>query len=408
MEFCPRQCALARQDFPALARIYRGLPVAFLDGPAGTQVPRSVLAAMEDYYTTSNSNTHGVFLTARETDEVLVDCRSAVAAFLGATDWRTISFGQNMTTLAYSLGRGLVRTMKEGDEVLITALDHEANRGPWLALREHGIRVKEIALRPGGGLDYEDLAVKLGPRTQLLAMGYASNALGTVNDVQRARELARRHDCWFLVDAVHQAAHFPIDVGDLDPDFLLCSAYKFYGPHVGILYSRPGLLDEIPTDHLRIQASEAPYRIETGTLNHAALVGVRAAVQYLASWGEGKGLRDRVVSAMTAIAGYEHDLAQHYHARVSRLPGARVLGPGFDAGPRCPTVTVEFEGRSAQELASRLAERALQVWHGDYGAIRPLELLGVAERGGAIRTGIVMYNTREEVDRVLEALSDLL
>lgn len=240
-----------RQQFPALQRVHNGSPLVFLDGPAGTQVPAMVIEAIADYYKNSNANTHGQFVTTQETDAIMEATRENIATFLGAADASTISLGQNMTSLNFSLSRAVARTLQPGDEILITQLDHEANRGPWLTLREQGIVVKEVRLLPSGMLDYEDLEHKLSDRTRLLAMGYSSNILGTVNDVYLARKLTYQVGAWLLLDAVHYAPHLPIDVQALGCDFLLCSAYKFYGPHVGILYSKPGLLDRIPTDRLR-------------------------------------------------------------------------------------------------------------------------------------------------------------
>lgn len=406
MPFTASDCERCRRDFPSLARTVNGLPIAYLDGPAGTQVPEAVIEAISHYYRTANANTHGEFVTSRESDHVVMTAREAMAAFLGAPGWREISFGQNMTTLTFSLSQALVREMKPGDEIVITQLDHEANRGPWLHLRERGIVVREVALRPDGTLDPEDFARQVTERTRLVAVGLASNALGTVNDVALARRLSREVGAWLLLDAVHYAAHFPVDVLALETDFLLCSAYKFYGPHVGILYARPGLLDSLRTDKLRTQEDEAPWRIETGTLNHAALAGVTAAVEYIASWGTGETLRERIVSAMGAIGAWEHGLGSYYAENAGRIPGVMVQGPDF-SGPRAPTVSITLDGVRPIDAARALGERGLQVWDGHFYAIRAMEILGLAERGGVLRTGIVMYNTREEIDRLLEGIAAL-
>ncbi|HEV2844096.1 MAG TPA: cysteine desulfurase-like protein [Thermoanaerobaculia bacterium] len=406
MPFTAADCERCRRDFPALERTHKGEPLAYLDGPAGTQVPESVIEAISSYYRTANANTHGEFPVSRETDRLLDATREAAAAFLGAPDWRTVSFGQNMTTLSFFLSRALERVMKPGDEIVITQLDHEANRGPWLNLRERGIVVREVALRPDGTLDPEDFARQVTERTRLVAVGLASNALGTVNDVALARRLSKEAGAWLLLDAVHYAAHFPVDVAALDTDFLLCSAYKFYGPHVGILYARPGLLDSLRTDKLRTQEDEAPWRIETGTLNHAALAGVTAAVEYIASWGEGETLRERIVSAMGAIGAWEHGLGAYYAGNAGRIPGVTVQGPDF-SGLRAPTVSVTIDGVRPIDAARALGERGIQVWDGHFYAVRAMEVLGLAERGGVLRTGIVMYNTREEIDRLLEGLAAL-
>ncbi len=402
-EFTAESC---RRDFPSLSRNVQGVPLAFLDGPAGTQVPEPVIAAMAGYYRTSNANTHGEFPTSRETDRLLDATRETVAAFLGAPSGREISFGQNMTTLSFSLSHALAREMAAGDEIVITQLDHEANRGPWLHLRERGIVIREVALRPDGRLDAEDFARQVTPRTRLVALGLASNALGTVNDAALARRLSREVGALLLLDAVHYAAHLPVDVVALDTDFLLCSAYKFYGPHVGILYSRPGLLDRLRTDRLSVQDEAAPFRIETGTLNHAALAGVKAAVEYIASFGEGEDLRRRILSAMTAIGEWEHALASSYYDQVRKIPGVTVWGTDFSV-PRAPTVSITIDGVHPTDAARALGEKGIQVWDGNFYAARAIEMLGLSGRGGVIRTGFAMYNTAEEVERLLAGVREL-
>ena len=414
MSFTEADARRAREDFPSLRRALPegdGRPLAFLDGPAGTQVPEAVIEAISRYYRTSNANTHGQFVTSRESDAAVLEARHAMAAFLGAGDWRSISFGQNMTTLAYSLAHALGRLLEPGDEVVITQLDHEANRGPWLGLEEHGAVVREVEMLPDGTLDRRDLEAKIGRRTRLVAVGASSNALGTVNDVAAVRELCRAAGAWLAVDAVHHAPHAPQDVASLDPDFLFCSAYKFYGPHVGVLYTRPGLLEELPADRLRPQEPEAPYRIETGTLNHAALAGVTAAVEYLASWGastdEAPDLRSRVVSAMEGIGVYEHALARELRDRLLEVPGVTVWGPDFSSTRRAPTVSITVDGVGATEAARRLGDEGVLVWDGDFFAVRPVEVLGLAERGGLLRAGISLYNTREEVGRLVEGVARL-
>jgi cysteine desulfurase family protein (TIGR01976 family) len=407
MAFGPSECERCRRDFPALGREIKGRPLAYLDGPAGTQVPQAVIDAVAGYYRTCNANTHGAFITSRESDELIHGAREAAAAFLGAPSWREISFGANMTTLNFSLSQALAREMRPGDEIVITELDHEANRGPWLALMERGIAVREVALQSDGTLDYEDMRRKITERTKLVTIGLASNALGTVNDLARARELSRNVGAWLLLDAVHYAPHFPLDVTALDADFLLCSAYKFYGPHVGILYARPGLLARLRTDKLRTQDDEAPFRIETGTLNHAALAGVKAAIEYIASWGEGATLRRRLVSAMEAIHVHEHGLAGLYWDNVRRVPGVTAWGQDFSSQRRAPTVSITIAGMRPSEAARALGKKGILVWDGDFYAARAIEVLGLAERGGVLRTGISMYNTRGEIERLLEGIAEL-
>jgi cysteine desulfurase family protein (TIGR01976 family) len=306
------------------------------------------------------------------------------------------------------LSAAIGRTLVKGDEVVITQLEHEANRGPWLGLQERGVVIREVRLLESGELDAADMAAKITPRTKLFAIGASSNSLGTVNDIALARRLTRQVGALLVVDAVHYAPHFPLDVQALGMDFLLCSAYKFYGPHVGVLYSRPGALDRLPTDRLSVQDPAAPYRIETGTLNHAAIDGVRAAVEYIAGWGSGASLRERIVDAMTHIAAYEHDLARYYHDAVRRIPGVRVWGPDFAAGrPRAPTVSIAFDKITAAEAATALGNQGICVWDGNFYAERPVQVLGLEQRGGLLRTGISMYNTREELARLLAGIERL-
>ncbi len=397
-----------RTDFPALARLHEGRTLAHFDGPGGTQVPQTVIDAVSGCYRTANANTHGFFVTTVETDRMLHDARAAMADFLGADNARDISFGANMTTLAWGLAHAFARRFQPGDEVLVSNLDHEANRGPWLMLREHGMVVREIAIRPDATLDYDDFAAQVTPRTRLVAVGMASNAFGTVNDIARARELAYRAGAWLLVDAVHYAPHFPLDVRSLGVDFLLCSAYKFYGPHVGVLYSRNGLLDGLATDRLRTQDPRAPHRIETGTLNHAAIAGTLAAVDYLASLGAGASRRERVIAALNRVAEYERELAQRIWRGLQRLPAVTLVGPPFGTGLRAPTVSFTVAGLEAAEVCRRLAERGICAWDGHFYAIRPIELLGLLERGGVTRVGISLYNSVEDVDRLLAAMAEIV
>ncbi len=396
-----------RDQFPALQRKHKGNTLVFMDGPGGTQVPQPVIEAISDYYRTSNANTHGTFITAQETDRILDDTRRAMADMLGAEGPHTISFGQNMTTLNFSLSRAVGRLLQPGDEVLITQLDHEGNRGPWLSLREQGIIVREVKLKPEGVLDYADLEAKLNERTRLLALGYASNFMGTVNDVRRARALTYEVGAWLSLDAVHYAPHFPVDVQEIGCDFLLCSAYKFYGPHVGILYSRPGLLDRLPTDRLRTAAQEAPFSIETGTLNHAALAGVLAAVDFLAGFGEGSGRRARLRNAMQAIHQHEIGLAKKLLKGLLSLPKVSVIGPSIDKPQRAPTLAVRHASLRPHAICEQLAAKNILAWDGHFYAIRAAEVLGLLEKGGVTRLGISAYSSEEDVERVVEAFKGL-
>lgn len=402
MAYGASECERARRDFPALGARVDGHPVAYLDGPGGTQVPAAVIEAVSRCYRERNANFDGAFATSQAVSEGVRAAREAVADFLGAPGGHTISFGANMTTLNFALAHALARSCEPGDEIVVTALDHEANRGPWLRTTERGLVVHEARITPAGELDIDHLAAQVGPRTRVIAVTLASNALGSVPDVSAVRALAREADARLVVDAVHYAAHFPVDVAALDADFLLCSAYKFYGPHVGILYARPGLLDALDPDRLRTAKGDAPWRIETGTLNHAAIEGVRAAIDYLAGFGAGADRRARVLDAMTAIATWEHDLARRLYAGLAEVPGVTLHGPGFDTRPRAPTVSVTFDGVTPEAAARTLGAQGLQLWHGHFYAARVMESLGVE---GMLRTGLSMYNTAGEIDRLLDTIA---
>jgi cysteine desulfurase family protein (TIGR01976 family) len=391
-----------RADFPALLRTHNGFPLAFLDGPAGTQVPRQVIDAIGRYYATCNANTHGQFVTTRESDRLLLETRETMAVFLGAEGMHTVSFGANMTTLAFSLSRALLRSFRAGDEVVITQLDHEANRGPWLALREHGIVIKEIAVRPDATLNEDDFVSNINERTRLVAMGWASNAFGTVNNVGLARSLTRRVGAYLLVDAVHYAPHFPLDVQNAGVDFLLCSAYKFYGPHVGILYAREGLLDQLQTDRLSTQDPHAPYRIETGTLNHAALAGVKAAVDYIGSLASGATTRQTLMSAMALLGQHERALGEKLYTGLSAIEGVRIIGQPFTVPLRAPTVSFTMAGKRPETVCARLGEKGICTWDGHFYAVRPMELLGLLKEGGVTRVGVSLYTTEPEIERLVQ------
>lgn len=395
------------QQFPALKRRHDDRPFIFLDGPAGTQVPHAVIDAVSHYYHNSNANSHGAFITTQETDQVIEGTRQKVANFLGAAGAHTISFGQNMTTLNFSLSRAMGRVLQAGDEILITQLDHEANRGPWLTLREQGLIVKEIPLLPQGELDYNTLEDLLSPRTRLVAMGWASNILGTINQVRAVREMTHRTGAWLLLDAVHYAPHFPINVQEIGCDFLLCSAYKFYGPHVGLLYSRPGLLDRLQPDRLRTADQHAPYSIETGTLNHAALAGVGAAVDFLASFGKGSSLREQLVTSMQTLQQYEREKFEVLYQGLEAIQGVTIYGPDLNAPDRAPTIAFNLPNMRADEAVKKLAKHYVFAWAGHFYAIRTTEVMGLAEKGGVIRMGISGYVQLEDIRKTLEVVAEL-
>jgi cysteine desulfurase family protein (TIGR01976 family) len=396
-----------RSQFPSLQRKNNNLPMVFLDGPAGTQVPQSVIDGISHYYKNSNANTHGAFVTTNETDQVIHHMRECMAALLGAESAHAISIGQNMTTLNFSLARAISKILKPGDEVLITQLDHEANRGPWLTLRDVGVKVREVRLQPNGVLDYDDFTNKVNENTRLVCMGMSANSIGTVNNFKFARELTYRYNAWLLLDAVHYAPHFSIDVQEIGCDFMLCSAYKFYGPHVGILYSKPGVLDRLPTDRLRTAGQVAPDCIETGTLNHAAIAGVSAAVEFIASLGTGNSLREKLISAYHTISAHEFMLASKLYAGLKKIPGVTMIGQDFSSASRTPTLSFTVEGKTPLQVCEQLAKKNICAWDGHFYAIRAIESLGLLERGGVTRLGISVYNTAEEIDFTLTEIATL-
>ena len=391
-----------RKSFPSLKRQIKGNQIIYMDGPGGTQVPKVVIDAMVSYYENSNSNTHGFFATSKETDDVIQNARMSMSDFLGAESPDTISFGQNMTSLNYSLSKAIGRLLQPGEEVLITQLDHEANRAPWLALRETGIQIREVNLLKNGELDYDDFEEKLNEKTRIVAMGCASNAIGTINNIKWVREKSYQYGAWLVLDAVHFAPHFLIDVGEIGCEFLFCSAYKFYGPHVGIMYSKPGLLDRLQTDCLRTQDQMAPYKIETGTLNHAALSGVSAAIEFISSWGEGLNSRSVIVDSMHKLSAYERELGIKLYNGLNAIDGVNVIGEDFESELRAPTVSIAIEGKRPEELCEHLGEEAICAWDGHFYAIRAIEVLGLLEKGGVTRFGISAYTSEEEVQKVID------
>jgi len=367
-----------------------------------------VIDAMVHVYSYYNANSHGQFVTSQETDVLVEQTREKVAALIGAEGGHTISFGANMTSLNFVLANAITRSLQPGDEILITQLDHEANRGPWLHQRRHGIVVREVLLEEDGSLDYADLEKKINEKTRVIAIGLASNIFGTVNEIDRVRQLAYEVGALLVVDGVHFVPHLLTDVKAIDCDFMLCSAYKFYGPHVGILYSRPGALDRLDTDRLRVQTQHAPYRIERGTLNHAALAGTSAAVDFIASFGEGTTLREKIVTAMANIQKYERSLAQQLYLGLRDLDGVDIYGPPLKETQRAPTLSFTVENKRPEEICKYLADKSICAWDGNFYAIRAVEAMGLISQGGVTRMGIAVYNTPDEIDYVIATLHKLL
>ena len=396
---------LLRSAFPALERRHWGQAVAYFDGPGGTQVPRAVVDAMADYLYHHNANTHWPYPTSEETDALIAGARSALADFLGATPGE-IAFGANMTTLTFHLARGLGRGWGPGDCVVVTELDHHANVAPWRALeRDRGIMLLSVPLLPATGqLDWARLEELLAAKPRLLAIGAASNALGTITDVTRAAAMARSVGALSFVDAVHYAPHELVDVASIGCDFLACSAYKFYGPHIGILFGRQEILARVDIPKLEPAPETVPERIETGTQNHEGMVGAAAAVDFLASLGTGAGRRARLASAFAALHERGRSLLQRLWDGLSTIEGVTLYGPK-PGSPRTPTVAFTVAGRPADEVARRLADRAVFVSSGDFYATTVVGRLGL--RDGLVRAGCACYTTEEEVDRLVKGVRGL-
>lgn len=402
--------ARVRAQFPALGRTTGGQAAVYFDGPAGSQVPQPVIDAVADYLANRNANTHGEFATSRESDEIVWCARERMGAFLGAASPSEIAFGANMTTITFALSRALARSWSAGDEVIVTELDHQANVAPWRSAAEDaGATVHVVPFDPDTRLlDVTRLAELLSPRTRLVAVGYASNAVGTVTDVRRVAEMARSAGALTFVDAVHYAPHGVIDVQAIGCDFLACSAYKFFGPHVGILWGRPELLAEHRPYKVPPSSDEAPERWETGTQSHEGIAGTAAAVEWIASLAEpsAAGWRERMVSGMHAIEELERPVLKRLLDGLDAMDGVEVYGPP-PGHPRTPTIALTVRGLTPQRVAEQLAEQGIFVWSGDFYASTVIDRLGLREAGGVVRIGLSPYNTEQEAERLLQALERL-
>jgi cysteine desulfurase family protein (TIGR01976 family) len=395
-----------RRCFPALARKHNGFPVAYFDGPGGTQVPRAVVEAMNDYLFHHNANTHWAYPTSAETDAIIDSARATLADFFNASPTEIV-FGANMTTLTFHLARALGRSYGPNDEIVVSELDHHGNVAPWQALeQERGLRVRMVKMIPETGeLDWDDFSAQLNARTQLVAIGAASNALGTINDVRRAARLAHRVGAQIFVDAVHYAPHGLIDVREWDCDFLACSAYKFYGPHLGILYGRQDLLDPLDFPKLIPAPDSAPERAETGTQNHEGIAGAAAAVDFIAALVPGATRRQRLQVAFRELHQQNESTLRQIWQGLEKIDRVRLYGPR-PGSPRTPTVAFTADGLASIEVARRLAESGLFLSHGDFYAMTVVERLGLSPNG-LVRAGCACYTTPEEVDRLLAAVRAL-
>jgi cysteine desulfurase family protein (TIGR01976 family) len=405
--------AWVRQQFPSLQTQVNGEPAAFLDGPAGTQVPQQVMDAIQKYLLHDNANTCGAFATSRRNDAMIAGTRQAMADFFNCAP-DEVSFGQNMTTITFALARAIGRALNPGDEVIVTTLDHDANVAPWRALEEKGIVVRQVDIHEADcTLNLDDLQRKLTKKTKLVAVGYASNAVGTINPVVEIAKLAHSAGALIFVDAVHYAPHGAIDVQALDCDFLACSPYKFFGPHMGTLYGKREHLMRFAPYKVRPAPDALPDRWETGTQVQELIAGIAAAVEYLATLGRrhDPAAQDRRSALLAAYrVTHEHEMAllAKLMQGLQRIDGLRIFGitdpAKFDQ--RCSTVSIRFNGHTPTEVATFLGERGIFTWDGNFYALNLTERLGVQSTGGLLRIGLVHYNTAEEVDRLLAALRE--
>ncbi|HKN24629.1 MAG TPA: cysteine desulfurase-like protein [Candidatus Acidoferrum sp.] len=405
--------AWVRAQFPSLQTQVNGQPAAFLDGPAGTQVPTQVMHAIQNYLMSANANTCGVFLTSRRTDEMLSASRAAMADFFHC-DRDEVVFGQNMTTITFSISRAIGRELNAGDEILLTTLDHDANFSPWKALEEKGVVIRQVDIcEEDCTLNLDDLKSKLNEKTKLVAVGYASNAVGTINPVAEITRLAHAAGALVYIDAVHYAPHGLIDVKTLDCDFLVCSPYKFFGPHMGTLYGKRKYLQGFRPYKVRPCTDQVPERWETGTQVHELIAGIGAAVEYIAAVGRHTDpsvttRREALAAAYRATVAYERRLISRLIEGLQAIPGAHIYGitdpRRFEE--RCSTLSLRIGNHNPATIAAFLAERGIFTWDGNYYALNLSERLGVESQGGLLRIGLVHYNTLEEVERLLAALRE--
>ncbi len=405
--------AWVREQFPSLKLQVNGHVAAFLDGPAGTQVPKQVMDAIQNYFLTANANTYGAFLTSRRINEMILSARAAMADFFNC-DSNEVVFGQNMTTITFALARAIGRELQADDEIVVTTLDHDANVAPWRALEEKGVVIRQVDIREADcTLDLDDLKRKISAKTKLVAVGYASNMVGTINPVAEIAKLAHAAGALMFVDAVHYAPHGLIDVKALDCDFLACSPYKFFGPHMGTLYGRRELLQRFKPYKVRAATDTSPECWETGTQVQELIAGITAAVDYIAELGRHcdpvvKSRREALQAAYRATHRYETGLLTRLIAGLQTIPGMRIFGiidpQRFDE--RCSTLSFRLGNHNPTNIAGFLGGRGIFTWDGNFYALNLSERLGVEQHGGVLRVGLVHYNTTEEVDRLLAALRE--
>ena len=413
------QVDYVREQFPALSKTVNGLPVAYLDGPGGTQIPRRVADKVVDYLYYRNANAHGAFHTSAESDNLVLSARKVYADFFNCS-FEEVIFGENTTTNNFKLALSMARTLKPGDEVIITDIDHEGNRSPWRVLADFGIIVKSVKIHSETiTLDFENFKSKVSDKTKLLAINWAANSCGTISDIKKFIDIAHEHGAITVVDAVHYAPHRLIDVKAVGTDFLLCSSYKFFGPHLGIMYCNKEIGEKMKSTRVMANDnSEMPYRFETGTLAMELISGAAEAVAFIADVGRihmryfedelkgESGRRKEIIAGMMAIDAYEENLASQLRASLSALPKVKVYGPE-EGHPRTSTVSFTIDGANANDIAKFFAKKALYVWDGDFYAIETInETLKLETAGGLVRIGLAPYNIQGDIDRVISAVKE--
>ncbi len=407
-----------REQFPALNLEVNGHAAAFFDGPGGTQTPQRVINRITDYLIHSNANSGGVFLTSQRNDDMMLDTRKSFADYFGC-QWEEVSFCHNSTTISFKLANAIVRDLAPGDEIILTDMDHEANRGPWEMMSERGMVIKSVRINPETCLlDMDHYKSLLSDRTKVVAFNYGSNAVGTITDAKEVVRLAREVGAMTIVDAVHYALHGVIDVEDVGMDFLFCSAYKFFGPHLGVLYARAATADSLRTLRVGAQKPYSPDKFEIGTLNHEAIAGAGEAVEFIADIGKKLGgpvpsrwsgcseRRQNIIAGMFAIEEYELPLASYFKDELEKIEGVKLYGPPRDH-PCTSTIAFRLGDQTPQDVSTALAEKGIFTWAGDFYAVELIKTLGLSETGGVVRIGLAPYNTKPEIDRTLEEIRRL-
>ena len=396
-----------RKRFPALSRTENGVPVAYLDGPGGSQAADTAIQAMANYLLKGSANVHGVFATGVETDALLLRGRAAIADLLGGQA-DEVAFGANMTTLNFAIARAMAREWREGDEIVVTELDHRANVDPWItAAEDKGLKVRWIKVDLERlTLKTDNLAEIFNPKTKVVAIGLASNAVGTISDVKAIAKAAHAVGAKVVVDGVHAVPHIFVDRDDLGADVLLCSPYKFFGPHMGVASIKRDLFDRLETYKVMPQLLERPDKIETGTLNHEGIAGTEGAVQFIASLGEGKTTRERIRSGMEAIEAYEDPMARWAREQLRAIPGVKVFAAS-DEVRKTPTIAFRVAGRTPREVCQHALKRGLYIASGDFYASTLAMVLGIRESGSFVRAGLAPYTTREEVESLVASVEEI-